>query len=244
MSWRRSMAVVRHDLRILRSDPVFLVMMIGMPLVLMAFTEPVFSAEHAVPGMAVMFSLFLVGNLGFSVFREHGWCTWERLRASCASAPEIMIGKAITPLGMLAVQLGVLFALGSILFGLEVRGSVLALVVLAATYALCLLALGAVALAVCRSVMQLNAFTNLGAMLFAGLGGALAPIPDLPAWARTIAPVTPSYWAMRGFRDVILDGEGLAAVALPAGVLLVAAATLIAVASWRFRFEETKLGWA
>lgn len=244
MSWRRSTAIVRHDLRILRSDPVFLMMMIAMPLVLMAFLEPVFTAQQAVPGMAVMFALFLVGNLGFAVFREHGWNTWERLRASWATPAEIMIAKAVTPFGTLAVQLVVLFGVGGLLFGLRVAGPPLALVAVAAAYAVCLLALGAVALAVCRTVMQLNAFTNLGAMLFAGLGGALAPIPDLPGWARAIAPATPSYWAMRGFRDVILDGEGLGAVALPVGVLLAAALVLAAVAAWRFRFEETKLSWA
>lgn len=244
MSWRRSAAVVRHDLRILRSDPVFLIMMIGMPLVLMAFTERVFSPEQAVPGMTVMFSLFLVGNIGFAVFREHGWSTWERLRASFATPSEIMIGKAVTPFLVLAIQLCVLFGLGSLLFGLEIRGSLLALVAVATSYAICLLALGAVALAICRTVMQLNAFTNLGAMLFAGLGGALTPIPDLPGWARAIAPVTPSYWAMRGFRDVILDAEGLAAAALPVAVLLGGAAGLTAIAAYRFRFEETKLSWA
>src|SRR5437868_9051419 len=51
---------------------------------------------------------------------------------------------------------------------------------------------------------QLNAFSNLGAMVLAGVGGALAPTSALPSWARTLAPATPSYWAMRGFRQVIL----------------------------------------
>lgn len=244
MAWRRILAVVRNDLRILRSDPVFLVIMIGMPLVVMAFIEPVFSAEQVVPGMTVMFSLFLVGNLGFAVFREHGWNTWERLRASWASPAEVMLGKAVTPLACLALQLTVLFVLGGLLFGLTVRGPVVALVAVAAAYALCLLALGGVLLAVCRTVMQLNGITNLGAMLLAGLGGALAPIPELPGWARAIAPGTPSYWAMRGFRDVIVDGEGLAAVGLPVAVLLVSSVALAVVTLWRFRFEETKLSWA
>jgi ABC-2 type transport system permease protein len=244
MGGRRILAVVRNDLRILRSDPVFLVVMIGMPLVVMAFIEPVFSAEQVVPGMTVMFSLFLVGNLGFAVFREHGWNTWERLRASWASPAEVMVGKAVTPLACLAIQLTVLFVAGGLLFGLTVRGPMIALVAIAAAYAVCLLALGGVLLAVCRTVMQLNAITNLGAMLLAGLGGALAPIPELPGWARAIAPATPSYWAMRGFRDVIVHGEGLSAVGLPVLVLLASAAALAGITLWRFRFEETKLSWA
>ena len=39
-------------------------------------------SEQVVPVTAVTFSFFLVGNVGFVIFREHGWHTWVRLRAS------------------------------------------------------------------------------------------------------------------------------------------------------------------
>ncbi len=250
MSWRRSGAVMRQDLRILRSDPVFLLIMIVMPLLVMAFIKPAFraalvesgvpdanGAEQVVPGTATMFAFFLMGNLGFAVFREHGWNTWERLRASRATPGEIMSGKTVTPLLSLALQL-------SVLFGLDVRGSYLALALVAASLAVCLVSLGFVLLAICRTVMQLNAVTNLGTMVFAGLGGAIAPITALPDWARTIAPATPSYWAMRGFRSVILEAGGLGAVALPVVVLLAFTTGFACIAGVRFRLEETKLSWA
>jgi ABC-2 type transport system permease protein len=256
MSWRRSAAVARHDLRVLRSDPAFLIILIVMPLVVMAFIKPAFraslllngvsginGAEQAVPGTAIMFSFFLVGNLGFGVFREHAWATWERLRASPASPAEIMAGKVVVPLLTLLVQLGVLFGVGGALFGLHVRGSVFAMILVIGALALCLVSLGAFLLAVCRSVVQLNAATNVGAMLFTGLGGAIAPISVLPEWARTIAPITPSYWAMRGFRSVTLADGGLGSVVLPIVMLLSFAAGFTILASLRFRVEETKISW-
>jgi ABC-2 type transport system permease protein len=92
--------------------------------------------------------------------------------------------------------------------------------------------------------MQLNALGNLGALLLAGLGGALTPIPSLPAWARAIAPGTPSYWAMRGFRSVVLDGAGVGAVLLPSAMLLAFAAGLGTVAATRFRVDQRKMSWA
>src|SRR5687768_3897932 len=212
MSWRRSAAVARHDLRVLRSDPAFLIIMIVMPLVVMAFIKPAFraslllngvegvnGAEQAVPGTAVMFAFFLLGNLGFGVFREHAWFTWERLRASPASPAEIMAGKVVVPLLTLLLQLGMLFGVGGALYGLHVRGSMLGMILVIGALAICLVSLGALLLAVCRSVMQLNAATNIGTMVFAGLGGAITPLSVLPEWARTVAPITPSYWAMRGF---------------------------------------------
>lgn len=257
MSLRRSLAIARHDLRLLRRDPFPVILLIAMPLVLMAFMRPAFraalidagydgvnGAEQVVPGTTVMFAFFLVGNVGFAFFREHGWQTWERLRASEARPVEVMAGKAAVPLLTSAVQLVVLFGLGTVLFGLEIRGSVLGLVLVAASLSVCLVALGYAVTAMCRSIMQMNALSNLGALLFAGLGGALTPISTLPDWARTIAPATPSYWAMRGFRAVILDGGGLGAVALPCAVLLAFAAGLGLLAARRFSFAETKTSWA
>ena len=257
MSLWRSWAVARHDLRILRSDPVFLIVMTAMPLIVMAFIEPAFGtsmrfgaepgvdggAEHAVPGVTVMFAFFLVGNVGFGVFREHGWNTWERLRASRASPAEVMAGKVVVPLLTLALQLTVLIGLGGVLFGLRVRGSLVAMAAVAAAFAICLVCLGLLLLAAARSIMQLNAVSNLGTMLFAGLGGAIAPISALPGWARAVAPATPSYWAMRGFRSVIAGG-GLDDVALPVAVLGLFAAGFAVVAAIRFRFDEVKVSFA
>ena len=254
---RHSRAIVRQDLRVLRRDPGFLVVMVAMPLVVMAFLKPAFQgvlildgvegatgAEQVVPGTSVTFALFLVGNLGFSVFREHGWNTWERLRASPATTVEVMAGKSVTPFASLAIQQTVLLGVGGLLFDLHIRGSWVALAAVAAAFACSLLGLGYLLLAACSTIMQLNAITNLGTMVLAGLGGALAPITALPGWAQAIAPAIPTYWAMRGYRSTVLDGGGLSEVALPVVVLLGFAVGLSLVAWARFRVEETKVGWA
>jgi ABC-2 type transport system permease protein len=257
MSWRRSSAIIRNDLRILRTDPVFLVVMIAMPLIVMGFTKSAFQsalilagateangAEQAVPGAAVLFALFLVGNLGFGVFREHGWNTWERLRASPASTADLMFGKAVTPMVSLLIQQTFLIGVGGLLFDLHVEGSVLGLALVALAFGCSLIGLGFLLLAVTRTVMQLNAVTNIGTMVLGGLGGAITPLSSLPDWARAIAPAVPSYWAMRGYRSVILEGEGLSDVALPIVVLLGFTVVFGFVAALRFRVEETKISWA
>jgi ABC-2 type transport system permease protein len=246
-------AVARHDWRLLRADPVFLVVMIVMPLIVMAFLRPVFratlveggagdanGAEQVVPGVSVLFALFLVGNVGFSVFREHGWHTWERLRATPASGASLMVGKSVVPLASLGIQQVFLLGVGGLLLDLHVRGSLFGLVLVAASWAASLIGLGYLLLAVCRTIMQLNAINQLGTMVLAGLGGAITPITALPDWARTIAPLVPSYWAMRGYRSVILDAGGLADVALPVVVLLAFTAAFSLLAWWRFESTEAK----
>ncbi|TML40984.1 MAG: ABC transporter permease [Actinobacteria bacterium] len=228
----RSAAVARHELRLIRRDPVYLLTFIFMPLIVMAFIKPVFrymvapnisgvnGSEQAVPGVTVMFSMFLVGSVGFGFFREYGWGTWERVRASWASPAEIMVGKTLVPMLQSALQLGVLFGVGGVLLGLHVRGSLIALVLVAAAFCICLISMGHALLAVSRTVMQLNAFANLGGMVLAGVGGSLAPASALPGWARVLAPMTPTYWAMRGFRQVILHHGGPLAGVEPIAVLV------------------------
>ena len=70
-------AVARHDMRILRRDPVFLVIFTVMPIGFMAFTKGAFGpalalrypgqqingAAQVVPGAAVLFSGFDIGTL-------------------------------------------------------------------------------------------------------------------------------------------------------------------------------------
>lgn len=252
------MSLALHDLRILRHDPAFLVIFTIVPLAFMAFNKDSFAAalsvefagrgfngsEQIVPGAAVLFSGFLVGNLGFSVFREHGWGTWDRPRASQLSTPELLVTKSVAPILPLAFQLSVLLVGGALLYGLEVRGSIFAFAAVAAALAIMEVTLGFMLRSVCRSVIQLNAVTNAGAMLLGGLGGALTPVEFLPGWARFIAPATPAYWAMRGFRSVLFDGEGLAAVALPVAILLGFSTVFNLIAVRRFRIEEAKVSWA
>ena len=84
----------------------------------------------------------------------------------------------------------------------------------------------------------------VGLVLFGSIGGALVPINVLPAWARAVAPVTPTYWAMRGFRSVILDGTDVSGVLLPVAVLLAMSALFAAVSVAKFRFDDTKTSWA
>jgi ABC-2 type transport system permease protein len=243
----RSLAIVRHDLRILKRDPAFLVIMIVMPLVMMMFLKSTFrlslraagyanatGAEQIVPGGIVM----------FSTFREHGYATWDRLRASPASTSELLLGKSVVPLLTLAVQSIVLFLFGITVFGLKVNGSMLGIVMVAVAHWICLTAIGLFLLAICRTIQQVNAAANVGAMFLSGLGGAFTPLSGLPGWARRIAPGTPHYWAMRGFRSMVLDGGGVSAALLPTAVLLGVSVLLGGFTRLRFRVDEPKLSWA
>lgn len=246
-------AIVGHNLRLAAADPGPAVAMTIMPLFMITFLQgmgraaleadgrtDVSGAEQVVPGMAVLFSLFGVVYLGIAFYQEHGWGTWERLRMSPASTTEILIGKLLPPATVIFTQTAVLFGLGALLFGLDIEGSLVALLAVMVASTVMLVAVSMAAIAMFRSINQLSAGTNVGAMLFGGLGGTLAPVDTLPGWAQTLAPISPAHWAMQGYTAVILDGGGLADVAGPIAVLLCVSLTAAVLSAWRFRLAEPK----
>lgn len=248
------LAITKLQLRIIRNDPFFLVIMFGMPLVVMPLFKQTMGlslessgfsqatgAEQVVPGQVVLFGFFVGGSVGFSVFREHGWKTWDRLRASAASPRSLLAGFALP---WVIIHIGyqiALFVAGALALGLRLNGgSIAAVLAVIAGYAACVIAVILLMATTFRTVNQMSAFQNVGAMVFGGLGGALVPFEQLPEFARAIAPITPAYWAMRGHRSVFLEAGGLADVALPVLVLFGAATVIGGFASIRFRADETK----
>jgi ABC-2 type transport system permease protein len=236
------------------TDPSTVIFVIFMPLIMVALMKELFAtalqaegfrdangSEFAVPAMAVGFAAFGVGYAGFTFFRDHGWGTWDRLRATPASSVDIMVGKVLPTVGVTFVQLGLLFLLGGPLFGLTVTGSWAALGLLIAVVALALSAFGMLVTAIARTMNQLNAIGSVGGMAMAMLGGAWVPVATMPGWAQAVAPALPTYWAMQGFRGVILEGEGVSEVMVPVLVMLGFGAIYTAVAAARFRFEDTKV---
>lgn len=188
-----------------------------------------------------MFATFTGSFAGFTFFREHGWHTWERLRASQATTPDIMIGKLAPTLIIAAAQMSALFGLGVVLFDLNIAGSLIALSLVLLAFSLSMLSFGMAVMSLSRTSLQLNTYVNLAGIVFAGVGGALVPLNVLPDWVQTLARLTPTYWAMRGFLDVILEGAGTSGVALPTLALVGFTALFTLVAATRFRVEESKV---
>ncbi len=249
----RSLTLVRKDLRLYRADLAPILIMVVLPLGFITFMVPVnrallevrgypgaTGAEQTLPGMMVMFSLFLLGIVGDQFFREFGWNTWDRVRLA-GDWPEIIIGKTVPALVILLAQLTVVFGSGTLLFGMGIAGPPLAVAVLIAAFAVCLVGVLVAEFAWCTTFSQFNALNVVVVTVFSGLGGAFAPIDLLPAWAQEAARFTPTFWVIEGLRSVILDGRGVAyALSMSVPVLLFAAA-FVAVAALRFRAGDVKV---
>jgi ABC-2 type transport system permease protein len=256
MSVRRVGVILAHEFRLIRRDPYPILVLVVFPIIDMAFLKAAFrpalvqaghphanGAEQVVPGQAAMMAFFVVSLVVFAFFSEFTWETWDRLRASAATSIEIVLGKAIPRVLMVLAQFVVVFIAGIVIFNLHIRGQAIALVPLVGAFSVCLVLLGVAVTAFCRTAQQAGSFSTAGMVLFGAVGGALVPISVLPEWARVVAPATPTYWAMRGFRSVILDGRGLGGVIAPVAVLGAMTALFALAALRRLRFDEAKVAW-
>jgi ABC-2 type transport system permease protein len=250
---RVSLAVFRHNARLLLGDPGPIVLFLLIPLLTMAVMRPTSKeilvaqgfegangAEQVVPGFAVMFAFFWISFIGRNFLVEHGWGTWERLHTTPAGAAKIMIGKLLPAFVIISVQFTLLFAVGTLVLGMDSEGPLLALVIVVLPLIMSVLALTVALVAVCRTLAQIDAIGNLATLVFACVGGSLTPLSVLPQWAQDIAPATPAYWVLKAARSVILEGDGVSAVLAPAGVLLAFTAVFAVIAMLRFRIGEVK----
>jgi ABC-2 type transport system permease protein len=58
-----------------------------------------------------------------------------------------------------------------------------------------------------------------------------------PQTVQTVVKILPTTWAMRGLLDIVLRGQGLAAILPDAGILFGFAAVFFGVGILRFKYE-------
>jgi len=250
--------VARQELALIRSEYLPFAIYFVMPLVILAFVQGVFEvylrlvegqgdvsgADLAAPGQATMFGFMTLAGFGYLFLGEHGWGTWNRVRALGVRPWQIMTGKLSVAYILQLTLFAFVMIAAVLLFDLEVRGSIVALVMIELATALVIIGYGLIAAAVANTQALFNAFAYLGALLLAGLGGALVPFSTLPGWARAIAPATPTYWAVSAYEQVILDGGGLADVVTELAVLLLFAVGFLLVGAWLFDPDKRRTTWA
>ena len=116
-------------------------------------------------------------------------------------------------------------------------GSAPALLVVSVPLALAATGLGMAIAGFARSETQGSGLAVVLVLASAALGGAMVPSFIMPELMQAIGRITPHAWAIQGYQDVLVRGQGVSGIWLESGVLLAFAAVFTAVGIWRFRFE-------
>jgi ABC-2 type transport system permease protein len=211
----RTAALIRHNTMLLLREPGPLASRIILPLAFLLLLHPLYQrAQGQGPGIAqaviatvVMFSMLALSIPAGSILTERIWHTWERVRATAVHPAEFLVGKAVPAAAALVAQQAVIVGFGVAALGLSVAGVPLLAVALLA-WTLALLGMGAALGMLARSVSELSACYDIGAMIISSLGGALVPLSVLPHWVRLVAPASPGYWAVCALRAALHGDTG------------------------------------
>ncbi|HEU5419740.1 MAG TPA: ABC transporter permease [Streptosporangiaceae bacterium] len=235
----RAGALIRHNTILLLRDPGALASRMILPLAFLILLHPLYEAAQghrggvtqAVIATVVTFSLLALSIVGGSILTDRIWHTWERVRMTAARPAEVLAGKVIPALGVLLLQQGLIIGFGAAL-GLRLaapRPLGLALLGLATlAWSATLLGLGALIGVLARSMSELSAAYDIGAMILSSLGGALVPLTAMPSWVRDIAPASPGYWAVTALQAALRGDAGRTLTAAAALAGFAAGAALLA----------------
>ncbi len=178
----------------------------------------------------------LLGISGmFAYERQKG--TLRRLLTTPTRRATFLLGTILGQVVTALAQMLLLVGFGIAVMHLNWGHSPAALALILVASALAAAALGTLLGALARSEGQAGGLSWLLGMLMALLGGCWYPAELFPQFVRTAAKILPTTWAMQGMLDIVLRGQGLAGVLLPAGVLLGMAALFFTVGVQRFRYE-------
>ncbi|MBK9710149.1 MAG: ABC transporter permease [Kouleothrix sp.] len=189
------------------------------------------------PGMIVQFAIFGLITSAMLLVLERKTRTLQRLLTTSLGRPAIIAGHTLAMFTVVFAQGLLLVLVGQLFFGVDYLRAPLGTLAVLAALSLWVASLGLCIGALARGEEQVTLFALIAMFLFAGLGGAWFSLESTgPAFAA-VGRLLPSAWAMTGFQNIVVRGQGDSSALVPAGVLLAYAAAFFGVAAWRFRAE-------
>jgi ABC-2 type transport system permease protein len=196
------------------------------------------SVEQNVPGYTIYGVFFIMQTIVTGLFREKSDGTFRRLQAAPISRAAYLIGKMIPYYVVNLFQIALMFTVGVVVFKMNLGNSPVALILMALATAAAATGLGLMVSTLGKSLEQTSGMVTLLAIVLSALGGSMVPIWVMPHFMQTISFTTPHAWALTGFQNVIVRGQGVRAILPDIGMLMGFALVFWSIAIWRFRFEE------
>jgi ABC-type multidrug transport system permease subunit len=197
------------------------------------------SFQVTVPGNGVLFGFFIALTTAMSFTEEKRSGTWRRLLASPVSRGTALLAKLLPFVVIGMGQLGFLFGIGALAFGMKVAGSVPALIVLSLAVVLCSTSLGLAMASLGGSEKMLGGVGSVTLLVMGLLGGCMMPRLVMPEFMQRIGLAVPHSWALDGYYTLLVrSGTGLGDVAPQIGALLAFSTAFALFGVWRFRFER------
>jgi len=204
---------------------------------------------YVMPMFATMFAFFLVGFMAASILKEKEAGSFRRLLAAPMAPATIIIGKMLAFIGVVFVQMLVLFGICRVFFDMPLGDSPLALFTLTLALALAATSIGMLVGSLARTSKQAETIGMLLGFVLMFASGFINAFSfsvtgtnvdiQIPSegFSYYLSQLTPHVHAANGYMKLILFGGGFEDVIPNILALLGFAAIFLTVAIWRFRFD-------
>ena len=193
---------------------------------------------YYIPGFTVAFAFFLIGQMAETLLREKEEGTFRRLLSLPMPRVSIVGGKMLAYMGVVFLQVIVLFGVGVALFKMSLGESPLALLLLTLALALASASLGMLLGALCRTSKQADTLGTVLGFILMILGGTIVyPLFRAEGFIGILSRLTPNAWGVEGYMGLLAGNWTLAQTAPNILILLGFAAVFFTVAVWRFKYE-------
>jgi ABC-2 type transport system permease protein len=176
--------------------------------------------DFILPGMGVFFLMFAAVNSAADIHRERLGGTLQRVFVSPIKSHDFLLAK--WAFGMIngLLQLSVLFAVGRLLFRLNLGPNVWVLPVVAVAVSAMLASLYLPMSLLAGNEKRMGSI-GTGVTLFMGMvGGNFINTEAMPASLQAISHFVPNYWANRAITAVIGQNQSFTEVMLPLAILI------------------------
>lgn len=194
--------------------------------------------DQTVPGYALMFALFGITAGAGALLEEKESGTVKRLLIAPLPPLALLGGKALALFLQSLAQLALLFALGALLFKIDLGPSLPALALLIVGTSLAATGVGMALISFVKTQRQLRPISTLVVLGFSAIGGSWFPVSLEPQWMQNLSKVSLNAWAMQGFNGLMIFGKTFADVLPNILALFVYALICFAIAVRLFRFRE------
>jgi ABC-2 type transport system permease protein len=170
-----------------------------------------------------------------AIVRERERGTIEQLIVTPIRSAELIVGK-ILPYALVALLITLeVLIVGTLLFGVPIRGSILLLLGIACLFLLSALGIGLLISTVANTQQEAFLLTFLTMFPSVFLAGMIYPVAAMPKVLQFISGLIPLTYFLVVVRGIVIKGVGIPALMPQIGALAIFGLVLIVLAAARFR---------
>jgi ABC-2 type transport system permease protein len=187
------------------------------------------------PGILVMFSIFSLVTSASLLVAERKTRTLQRLITTAMKPWQIIAGHLLAMFSLVFLQSVMLVVFGQLVLKVDYLRQPLGIFLVVVGLGLWVAAMGLLIGVIAKGDEQVVLYSMVAMFVFAALGGAWFPLESAGRAFASIGHLTPAAWAMDGFQNILVRGQGFGSALRPTGILLAYALGFFGLATWLFR---------